>query len=77
MAWKEIEGKVHHAIPIANLSKDAIERLKSINQDDIDEVFSFHFGGKERIIGLRDRGIVKLLWWDSEHQVCPSQKKHT
>ena len=21
--------------------------------------------------------MLKLLWWDTEHEICPSQKKHT
>lgn len=77
MVWTEIEGPDHHAIDVEKLSKDAAKRLAEINQDDIAEVFSFHFSGKPRIIGIRDRDVVKLLWWDPEHQVCPSHKKHT
>lgn len=77
MSWAEIEGDDHHAIPIGSLSKEASKRLAEINQDDIEEIFSFHFSGKPRIIGIRDRNVVKLLWWDPDHQVCPSHKKHT
>ena len=77
MTWGEIEGHDHHAIPLEKLSKKANEQLQLIKQDDIDEIFSFHFSGKQRIIGIRDRGIVRLLWWDPKHEVCPSVKKHT
>lgn len=77
MSWAEIEGPDHHAIEVDCLSKDASKRLAEIKQDDITEVFSFHFSGKPRVIGIRDRNVVKLLWWDPEHQVCPSHKKHT
>ena len=77
MKWHEIEGPDHHAIGVDQLSKEAQIRLTQIKQDDIDEIFSFHFSGKPRIIGIRDMSVVKLLWWDPEHLVCPSQKKNT
>jgi len=77
MRWQEIEGADHHAIGVDRLSKEAQNRLAEIRQDDLDEVFSFHFSGKPRIIGIREMNVIKLLWWDPEHQVCPSIKKHT
>ena len=77
MRWTDIAGPDHHPIQIDRLSPTARQRLEQIQQDDIDEVFSFHFSGKARIIGIRDQSVVKLLWWDPEHQVCPSPKKHT
>lgn len=77
MRWHDIEGENHHSIDVGSLSRNARSRLSAINQDDVDEVFSFHFSGKRRIIGIRDRNVVKLLWWDPDHLVCPSTKKHT
>lgn len=77
MEWSKIEGKQHHSIPVENLSKEAKKRLQQIKQDDISDVFSFHLQGKPRIICIRDRHIAKLLWFDPEHKVCPSKKKHT
>jgi hypothetical protein len=77
MTWSNIAGSDHHAIEINRLSRSAQNRLTELELDDIDEIFSFHFSGKKRIIGIRDRNILKLLWWDTEHQVCPSVKKHT
>lgn len=77
MRWSEIEGKTHHSIQKSSLSKEAQNRLDEIKQDDIDEVFSFHLGGKERIFCIRVGGVAKLLWHDPKHQVCPSKKKHT
>ena len=77
MQWSDIEGTDHHSIDIDKLSKEAKKRLQQINQDDIDEVFSFHLQGKPRIICIRDRHIAKLLWFDKNHKVCPSKKKST
>ncbi len=33
--------------------------------------------GKQRIWGIKDRNILKVLWWDPDHEVCPSLKKYT
>ena len=77
MTWNEIEGRRDHSISIENLSSIAKKRLTDIQLDDIDEVFSLHIDGKKRLFGIRDRNIFKVLWWDREHEVCPSPKKHT
>lgn len=77
MTWHEIEGKRDHSISVESLSDIARKRLIDIQLDDIDEVFSLHIDGKKRLFGLRDRNIFKVLWWDREHKVCPSPKKHT
>ena len=77
MAWSEVEGGNHHSISIADLSKEAQQRLRDISQDDVDELFSFRITGKKRVFSIRHNNIAKLLWWDPRHQVCPSKKKHT
>jgi len=77
MFWREIVGSENHSISIHDLSKEAKKRLMDIKQDDVYEVFSFRCNGRQRIIGIRDNGVVKLLWWDPNHQVCISDKKHT
>lgn len=80
LSWNEIlvqQKHWHHTVQVEKINKDAQERLKEVNQDDIDELVSLHLSGKERIWGIRELGVLKLLWWDPEHQVCPSLKKHT
>ncbi len=77
MEWAEIEGPNNHFIEISKLSTEAKNRLKEIQQDDVDQVFSLRLKGKPRIICIRDRNIAKLLWFDPDHKVCPSKKKHT
>ena len=77
MRWSEILSKQHHRISIESLSKDAQLRLQEIKLDDIDFVYSFRLQGKPRIFCIRDGSVAKLLWFDPEHQVCPSTKKRT
>lgn len=77
MTWQDIERGGSHNVSVEKLSKAARDRLTEINQDDLDELFSLRLSGKERIWGIRDRAVLRLLWWDPEHEVCPSIKKHT
>jgi hypothetical protein len=76
MKWSEIEGSDHHHLTPDSLSKEAVKRLHEIKkEDEIDSIFSFHLQGGVRIICIRDRGVAKLLWYDTDHKVCPSKKK--
>ena len=77
MQWSEILNRNNHAIPISRICPNAQNRLREINQDDTDEIVSLHLTGKKRIWGIRDRHILKVLWWDPDHTICPSLKKHT
>ena len=80
MRWSEIlvtGKKRNHPIPISFLNKPARDRLSYLKLDDYDQVLSLGLSGKERIFGLWDNGIVRLLWWDPGHNVCPYYKKHT
>ncbi len=77
MKWSEILNRNNHAVPISDLCPEARERLKEVRQDDVDELISLHLTGKNRIWGIRDQNILKILWWDPEHTVCPSLKRHT
>jgi hypothetical protein len=80
MIWNEISvqgKKQHHSVTIDQLSKEAQTRLEEKNIVDIDELFSLRLSGKQRVWGILEQGILNLLWWDPNHQVCPSNKKHT
>ena len=76
--FEELSGPSgNKAIPIEHLCSDAQNRLRDLGLDDYDEVWEMRIGGKERVWGLRDASLMLLLWWDPEHEVCPSEKKHT
>lgn len=64
-----------HNIPVGDLSKPARDRLLEIELDDTDELFSLRLKGKERAFGIKDRSTLKLIWYDPDHEVCPSNKK--
>jgi len=80
MTWNELlvkASKDHHRIPISDICKKAQKRLQHLGQDDIDHLFSLRLSAKERIYGILENGVFRLLWWDPKHAVCPSIKKHT
>ena len=77
MTWTEIERGGSHQVEKHRLCKAARDRLLTIQQDDVDELFSLRLTGTNRIWGIRVEGTLRILWWDPEHKVCPSPKKHT
>ena len=75
--WDSLNHKVHHMIPVRNIVAPARERLKELGRDDLEWLASFHFNGKKRIWAHRTGNEFWLLWWDPNHEVCPSLKKGT
>lgn len=69
--------KQNHAVPVKGLCSDAQKRLEELRLLDVDEVYCLHLSGTERVWGFLIQNVLNLLWWDPEHCVCPSEKKHT
>jgi hypothetical protein len=80
MTWNEIlivAKKFHHTVQVIELDRRAQDRLKEINQDDIDEIVSLRLSNKERVWGIRENEVLKILWWDPNHEICPSLLRNT
>lgn len=78
MTWGELEGTTgSHFVDVTDLVKTARKRLKEIGMHDTDQLFSLRLAGKIRIWGVRDIAVLQMLWWDPDHEVCPSEKKRT
>ena len=80
MTWNEIliiGKKRHHSIDTKDLCKHAQDRLEELRLDDIDSLVSLSLNGPGRIWGILQQSSLLLLWWDPDHQVCPSNMKHT
>ncbi len=69
--WAQIIATGSHPIPLDKLSKEARERLAAIRQDDIDELMSFRVMGEPRVWCIPHKNLMRVLWWDPKHQVCP------
>ncbi len=65
--------KYNHSINIGTITSAARQRLDAIGLG-LDEVVSLRLSGAERVFGYLDNGVFVLLWWDPDHQVCPSFK---
>lgn len=78
MTWAEIfNSRQHHNVSVDKLCPHARERLRELRQDDLEEVLSIRLSGKERVWGILSEGVCSLLWWDPNHDICPSQLGHT
>jgi hypothetical protein len=77
--WADIKSDGNnHTVDIQNSpNPEVLKRLTEIHQDDIDELFSLRLSGKERLWGILDNHILKILWWDMNHEIWSSKKKHT
>lgn len=77
--WKDITitaKKENHHINISKFIKEAQNRLEELKIDE-DELFSLRLSGTERLFGILSDGIFQIIWYDCNHEICPSHKKHT
>lgn len=77
LSWHEVHKSGSHSVSLDKIIPEAQRRLEELNLDDVDNIYSLRIGGQERIWGIKQGDAFLLLWWDPEHQVCPSNKKHT
>ena len=77
MTWGDILGRIHHTVAVRNIIKPAQKRLQELGYDDREELVSFHLTGRQRFWAMRSGNFSYLLWWDPDHAICPSHKKHT
>jgi hypothetical protein len=73
--WQELRAKGSHLVSVEQFSSIAQKRLREISKDDLDELYSLRLTGKKRIWGIKSSNILRILWWDPEHRVCPSHCK--
>jgi hypothetical protein len=64
-------------ISVDSLDGLAQQRLEALELDDSPGLWELHLGGKPRLWGTREGEVMILLWWDPEHEVCPSRKRNT
>jgi hypothetical protein len=77
MKWQQLREGGSHVVEVAQCSAEAQKRLQELRRDDIDALYSLRISGKKRVIAVKLDHLLALLWWDPEHQVCPSEKKRT
>lgn len=80
MTWAQIliaNKKHNHSVSVADLEAPARKQLIDSGQTNIEQVVSLRLTGTQRVWGVLDRGVLHLLWWDPNHQICPAIPKHT
>lgn len=85
MTWGEIDKQTHdngrssnHYVFLNDLCKEAQKRFLELKLEEYaDQVYSLRLMNKTRIYGILRDGIFSILWYDENHEIYPSEKKHT
>lgn len=80
--WHELEKETfgrknkskHHWVDIKDIIKPAQNRLLELKMDDHEQIYSLRLTGTQRIWGIRQQNYFRLLWFDFDHDICPSLK---
>lgn len=67
--YQDLMEQGSHPIPCSQLEKPARDRLRAIERDDVEELFSFRVAGAHRVWCVQSGHIMRVLWWDPEHRV--------
>ena len=74
--WSELEKQGSHPVACDRLIVSARQRLAEIDIE-VEELYSLRIDGRSRFWGVRENNLFRVLWFDQNHEVCPSPKKHT
>lgn len=80
MTWNEIltaAGHQNHLIPVTQLCHEAQARLEAMGQSDLDALLSLRISARERLWGILQGAVLRVLWWDPQHQVYTVEQRHT
>lgn len=83
-SWQEIltqaggksagHGSNNRTIPISKLSPAAQAELRTRRLDDRDALLSLRLTSIERIWGFREGRVLRILWFDPNHEICPANR---
>ena len=84
MTWSDVKKQTHdrkgkskhHFLDMSSISADGRDSFKSRGFEGVydDSIFSFSFQNKLRIIGIRENEKFYAVWFDPQHEFCPSKK---
>lgn len=77
MSENDQQSKGCHFIQVEKLSRPAQDRLQVLQLDDLDEIYSIRLSGRGRVFCVHRPEYMRVLWFDPNHEVCPSIKKYT
>lgn len=67
-------GTNSHIIPIRDLEKEAQQRAAELGIES-DVLLSMRIDSKKRIWGILEAGVLNIIWFDREHEICPPAKR--
>lgn len=78
--WHELEKETfgknqkskNHWVDVEDLIKPARVRLHELKMDDQERLYSMRLTATQRVWGIRMQNYYRLLWFDFDHQICPS-----
>lgn len=79
MTWMEImsasggraAGTNSHFEDVADLCKEARDRILDLHMEDVDRVFSLRLSSLGRLYGVIDEGVFFIIWYDQNHEIYP------
>ncbi len=85
MTWREICQQTHdmgkssnHFLSISSMTKDAQQLIEERQYQEYEgSFFPLRLDNKRRLIGILTDDIFYILWYDQNHEVAISNKKHT
>jgi len=78
--WNEIfvrDKGYNHSVPVADFDCPHAKQWMSQNLPREDELWTLYLGSTERVWGLRREGAFHVIFYDPDHQIKVSLKKHT
>ncbi|OMC47367.1 hypothetical protein A5742_24450 [Mycolicibacterium fortuitum] len=82
LTWREVKAmttggreghKKHHDQPVSSICTQAQQRLGEL-QVDVERVFRLRHGSAIRIWGYLAGPVFRILWYDREHKVYPTER---
>lgn len=83
MTWSEIDRQQHdrgrskhHYLEYESLGAEAKDRISAREfEGETDAIYSFALQNLLRVIGLRQGAEFYVVWYDPNHEFCPSRKR--
>jgi hypothetical protein len=83
LVWREVKElkfnsqrrtrALHHSQPVESICTEARQRLDAMGRGDQEEVFRLRHGNTIRVWGVLEGPVFSILWFDRDHQVCPTE----
>lgn len=82
MTWAEImsasggrsHGNNNHFENISDLIPEAQQRWSELKLDEYDSIFSLRLAGEQRLYGILQNGVFKIVWFDQAHEIYSVKK---